>query len=417
MNAEIYKSLKHNFTVNILDGSFFGFAMGFSSFVTILPLFVSTMTDSPLLIGLVPAFHNVGWQLPQLLTSNLVARQRSYKPLVLKNTIHERLPFLGLAIIALLLPRIGTGMGLFFTFLMFAWQGLGGGFAATAWQSMVARIFPPDRRGTFFGLQSSAANLLSSLSAVAAGYILEIFDSHLDFAILFLLTSGIMVISWFFLRATREPDRPVDELPPVQTAIWSKTKDILRADVNFRNFLFARILSQLAMMGFAFYTIYAVRAHNVSESGVGIMTGLLLGVQIVANPIMGWIGDHWSNHAVLKMGMLAAIASALLAWWAPSAGFFYLVYLLIGIANVSIWTTGLAIIHEFGDATERPVYIGMANTFVAPANLISPLLGGLLASMYGYQAAFLASAVAGLAALIAYQFLVVDPRLRHRAEA
>ncbi len=410
MNPEIFKSLKHNFTVNILDGAFFGFAMGFASYVTILPLFVSTMTDSPLIIGLVPAFHNVGWQLPQLLTANIVARQKQYKPLVQKTTIHERLPFLGLAIIALLLPRLGNRLGLFLTFAMFAWQGLGGGFAATAWQSMVAKIFPSDRRGTFFGLQSSAANTLSSFSAVAAGFILEKFESHLDFAICFMLTSVSMVVSWFFLKATREPAHSIDDLPPVQTAVWAKSKEILRTDVNFRNFLFARILSQLAMMGFAFYTVYAVRIHHISESEIGIMTGLLLGVQIVANPIMGWIGDNWSNHTVMKMGMIAATLSALLAWWAPTAGYFYLVYLLTGIANVSIWTTGLAIIHEFGTGAERPVYIGMANTFVAPANVLAPFLGGFLAGISGYPAAFLASAFAGLAAVLAYQYLVNDPR-------
>lgn len=410
MNPEIFKSLKHNFTVNILDGAFFGFAVGFASYVTILPLFVSTMTSSPLLLGLVSAVHNVGWQLPQLLTANKVARQKKHKSLVLRMTIHERLPFLGLAIIALLLPKIGTRLGLFLTFAMFAWQSFGGGFAATAWQSMVARIFPPDRRGTFFGLQSSASNAMASVSAIAAGFILEKFNSHLDFAICFFFTCAGMVISWLFLARTREPERSVDELPPDQPPVWAKSKEILKTDKNFGRFLLARILSQLAMMGFAFYSVYAVGTHHVSESQIGIMTGLLLGVQIIANPIMGWAGDRWSNHTVMRFGMLAATLSALLAWWAPSAEFFYLVYMLTGIANVSVWTTGLAIIHEFGKESERPVYIGMANTLVSPANLLSPFLGGFLASISGYQAAFFASAIAGLAAVLVYQFLVKDPR-------
>ena len=195
-----------------------------------------------------------------------------------------------------------------------------------------------------------------------------------------------------------------------------ENKEILKKDGNFRNFLLARILSQLAMTGFAFYTVYAVGAHHVSESHIGIMTGLLLGVQIVANPIMGWAGDRWSNHAVMRVGMTAATLSALLAWWAPSAGFFYLVYILTGIANVSVWTTGLAIIHEFGKESERPVYIGMANTLVAPANLLSPFLGGFLASISGYPAAFFASAIAGLSAVLAYQFLVKDPRANKKGQ-
>lgn len=410
MDPEIHKSLKHNFTVNLLDGAFFGFAMGFSSFVTILPLFVSTLTSSATIIGLVPAFHNVGWQLPQLLTANQVARQKRIKPMVLRNTLHERFPFLGLAVVALLIPIIGVKAALVLTFVMLAWQGLGGGFTANPWQSMVAKIIPPDRRGTFFGMQSSAANLMASLSAVSAGFILEKYESHLDFAICFTLTAVIMVISMAFLGLTKESERRMDDLPPVQIPVWSRMKDILKRDKNFRWFLTARILTQIAMMGFAFFTVYAVRIHHVSESGVGIMTGILLGSQILANPIMGWIGDRWSNLAVMKIGIIAAILSALLAWWAPTSAYFYLVFLLTGIANVSIWTIGLAIILEFGSESEQPVYIGMANTLVAPANILAPFLGGWLADLSGYPTAFLASAIGGMSALWVYQTLVKDPR-------
>ena len=59
-------NLKHNILVNVLDGAFFGLGFGFASFSTILPLFVSQMTNSAVLIGLVPAIHSMFWQIPQL---------------------------------------------------------------------------------------------------------------------------------------------------------------------------------------------------------------------------------------------------------------------------------------------------------------------------------------------------------------
>ncbi len=63
------KDLRHNYIVNLLDGAFFGFGFGFASISTILPLFISTLTDSALLIGLIPAIHNTGIQLPQIFTA------------------------------------------------------------------------------------------------------------------------------------------------------------------------------------------------------------------------------------------------------------------------------------------------------------------------------------------------------------
>jgi hypothetical protein len=131
------KHFPFNFLVNVIDGGFFGLGLGFASFSTVLPLFVSNLTDSAILIGLIPAIHVVGWQLPQLFTAHRVSQQKRYKPTVMFYTIQERLPFLGLAVVSWFIPKIGPEIALFLIFMLLVWQGLGGGFTATAWQSMI----------------------------------------------------------------------------------------------------------------------------------------------------------------------------------------------------------------------------------------------------------------------------------------
>jgi len=128
MKSAANKTYRFNFIVNLLDGGFFGSALGFASFITVIPLFVDTMTDSAILIGLIPAIHSVGWQLPQLFTANRVARLRRYKPMVLLMSINERLPFFGLALVAWFMPSLGPRIALWMTFGLLVWQGLGGGF-------------------------------------------------------------------------------------------------------------------------------------------------------------------------------------------------------------------------------------------------------------------------------------------------
>jgi MFS family permease len=412
LHPEIRKHLRHNTIVNLLDGAFFGSALGFASFVTVLPLFVSTMTDSALLIGLIPAIHSMGWQLPQLFTANRLSQQKRYRPAVLKATIHERLPFLGLALLAWFTTSMDRQLALALTFLLLIWQGLGGGFTANAWQNMIGKIIPSEQRGTFFGLQSAAANLLSSGAAVLAGLILAQFFAPQNFSLVFLLAAASMGISFYFLSRTREPESLRPE-PPIPTQIfWSKLGAILRRDVNFRWFLGVRMLSQLAMVASSFYTVYVVRYHGLSEVEVGVMTGVLLGVQTLANPLVGWIGDHWSQRLALEIGAGAAALSALMAWWAPSPGWFYLVFTLAGIANAALWTVTLAMTLKFGQEAERPAYIGLSNTLVAPATILAPLLGGILADRLGYAAAFQASAIGGLATVAVLQFFVRDPQPR-----
>jgi len=178
-----------------------------------------------------------------------------------------------------------------------------------------------------------------------------------------------------------------------------------------------RMISQFAVMAYAFYTVYAVSRLGMSVATAGIMTAVMTASQILTNPIMGWLGDRWSHRAVMTMGILAASCSALLAWWAPTVSWFYAVFFLAGISNVAIWTIGLAMILEFGNLTDRPAYIGLGNTLVAPATILAPILGGLLADRSGYPAAFLASAIAGFGAAILLQALFRDPRRKQSPAA
>lgn len=409
MSTETQKNLKFNILANIGDGSFFGFGIGISSFNTVIPLFVSTLTNSAILIGLIPAIHNVGWQFPQLFTAHKITRMPRFKPYVMLMTIQERVPFLGLAIIALLSPMIGPTASLTITFLLLIWQGMGAGLTANAWQNMVSRIIPSDMLATFFGLQSAGSNLLASVGAVIAGYLLQNTASPGSFAICFIASSGMMVISYIFLSLTREPER--QELPEDNSRedFWRKVKDIMKFDVPFRWFIISRNAFQFGMMAQAFYIIYAIKILHMSMEEAGFMTGLLFITQVAANPILGRIADKWNSSNVIKAGAVAIGLASLLAWWAPSAEWFYAVIVLSGTASTAFWTIGIAKSLEFGKEDEKPTYVGLSNTLIAPSTILAPLIGGWLADISSYSVTFITAAVFAVICVISMQIFVKDP--------
>lgn len=413
MNVKNPKDLKFNFTVNILDGGFFGAGLGFASFITIIPLYVSQLTDSAVLIGLIPAIHAVGWQLPQLFTAPRISKLSLYKPMALVMTIIERVPFLGLAIVAWFSPQIGVKWSLILTFILLTLQGFGGGLTANAWQSLMAKVIPVKLHGTFFGVQSSALNLFSAFAAILAGLVLSFYWYPLDFTLCFILAFVAMVISFIFLALTKEKrisfSQPVTE---GSQKFSHKLRSILQEDRDFRWYLVSRMLTQFATMGFAFYTIYAVREFGVDERLIGIMTGILLFTEVIMNPIMGWIGDRRGHLITLQLGIVATIASVLLAWGAQGVVWFFPIFILAGIANIAAWTVPLSMTLEFGSESQRPTYIGLANTLIAPSTFIAPVLAGLLIDRTSYQVAFFASAVAGIATLVVLLVGVTDPRKR-----
>ncbi len=410
MNAEIQKNMKFNYIVNVFDGAFFGFGLGFASFSTVIPLFLSTMTDSAILIGLVMAVHSLGWQLPQLFMARSVARQKRYKPMVVWLTIQERLPFLGLALVALTLPKIGTTAGIVLVFAMLAWQGLGGGVTAAPWQVMINKVIPPDFLATFFGVQGAAANLLASGAAIVAGILLDRIAYPTNYVLVFSIACIWLATSWFFINATREPEHAVDITQIPQTSLLVSVTTILRADRNFVWLLISRMLSQFGMMGFAFYAVHVVHNLGASETQAGIMTSVLMITQVVMNVGMGWLADRWNRKGVLEIGFVAMGLSALTAWLAPSFVWFFLVMALTGIANTALWTIMMALSLQFGSDETRPMYIGMVNTLITPFTILAPLLGGWLANGSGYTATFLASAICSSIAFVVLHFRVKDPK-------
>jgi MFS family permease len=412
LEESVRRHLKYNITVNLLDGAFYGLGWGFGSVGTIITLFVSRMTHSAILIGLIPAIHAVGWQLPQLFMANSVSRLRRYKPMVMWITIHERLPYLGLALVALFMTSLGNKAALVLTFLMLIWEGLGAGFTANGWQSMIAKIIPPDWRGTFFGAQAALANVLMSIAAVTAGYILDRVHDPLNFTACFLLTVVGMGISYIFFGLTREPVDHEKNIPAVQPSPWKGGLEILRRDRNFSAYVVVRMLSQFATMGFAFYILYGLRRFGMSDLTAGLLTAAVTITSTIANALMGWLGDRLGHRIMLIAGSVAVTLSSLLAWGAPSLNWMYLVFILSGLANVAYWTIGMAITVEFGNEETRPTYIGLSNTLVAPFTIIAPLLGGWIADTAGFQTTFMISAVGGLVIAGLLYWLVRDPRPR-----
>ena len=404
------KHLRYNVTVNLLDGGFFGFALGFASFSTIIPLFVTTMTQSAVLIGLAPAIHTIGWQLPQLFNAAQISRARKIKPIVLRNTLHERFPFLLLAIIAFLIPALGKEWALFITFIALTWQGLGGGITANPWTSFISKIIPAESRGTFFGLQGGLVNLMVSISAIGAGYLLERVAYPYNYGISFLIASAALAASYLAIARSREPSDNEKVIPQIQTSIWNDAKAILAKDKNFVWFLLVRALSQFSMMGFGFYILLGLRRFGMDTITAGFLTAAVTLTQTFANAGMGWLGDRIGHRKLLIFGAFAGVTSIAIAWYAPSINWLYPAFIISGFANVAVWTISIAFTVDFGTESERPTYIGLSNTLIAPATVLAPIIGGWLVDNLDFEPMFAISAIIGIVTALILIFMIKDPR-------
>lgn len=407
--AEVARNYHWNFAVNLLDGAAFWFGFGFVSSSTILPLFVSKLTTNPLALGLLAVLAQGSWFLPQLFTANAVEQLARKKPVVVNlGFFLERLPTWLLVIAALAAGRSPV-LALILFMAGYAWHGLGAGFVATAWQDLLARCFPVNRRGRMLGTTMFIGAGTGAIGSALSAWLLAEYRFPLNFAYIFAIAAAAITLSWAFLALTREPVQAVSVPPQSNHQFWTGLPVILRQDRNFRRFVVARTLMALGGMGGGFVTVAAVARWQVPDSTVGLYTGMLLAGQTVGNLTLGWLADRMGHKLPLEIGALTSCLAFACAWLAPSAGWYLLVFFLSGITLGAIIVSGILVVMEFCEPERRPTYTGLANTGVGMVGIVAPLLGAWLASVH-YGLLFAISATVNLLALMAMHWWVQEPR-------
>jgi MFS family permease len=410
LTAEMYKNYRWNFGVNFLDGAWFWFGYSFISATTLLPLFVSKLTTNPFWIALLAVLAQAAWYLPQLFAANATERLSRKKPIVINlGFFTERLP-VWLLPIAALLSVYSPPLALVIFFIAYAWHGLGAGLIAPAWSDMIARCFPVDKRGWYFGFTAFIGTGVGIFGAAFSSWLLANYEYPYNFAISFTLAAASITLSWAFLAMTREPvQRVPDTVKAQQRAPMAKTGAILKGDANYRQFLVARVLSNLGRMGAGFLTVAAITQWSVSDATVGIYTAALFLGQTIGNLLAGVVADRWGHKVVLELGQVMAIFGFGLAWLAPSPDWYYLIFFASGVAMGITVVSSVLIVMEFSKAEHRPTYVGIGNTVSGIASAVAPLIGGLLA-VFHYDWVFLASAILSVAGLIVLRLRVTEPR-------
>ncbi len=394
------RSARRNFWMNVGDGATFAFGLSMVSRYTVLPLFVSRMNSDPLLLGVLPALFSLGWLLPQLFTAPLVSSLPRRLPFVLKVTIGERLPFLLFGIVLLLWPQLPPWVLLVTCFGCYVVHTICAGVAATAWQDLLARVVPADRWGRLFGMTNALGGGLGVLGALVAGWALMQLPFPQNVGLLSLLCFAALVVSFVFLALVVEPSQPT--APRVPMLLYLRgLLPLLRRDAAFRSYLFSRSTIALALTGHSFITAAALARFSVSDALVGTFTAWLLGSQAVAHYLLGSLSDRWGHKQVLELSTAVGVASLLLALVAPSPSTgLWPCLSWSACASAGYQLSGYTLAMAFSNEAERPTYIGLANTALAPVGIIGPLAVAQLAASFGYPTLFATTALIGAIGLV-----------------
>jgi MFS family permease len=113
---------------------------------------------------------------------------------------------------------------------------------------------------------------------------------------------------------------------------------------------------------------------------------------------------------VLTGAALAMAGAPLVALLAPSTGWLVLTFVLLGAGMAGEQASSLNIILEFCAPEDRPTYIGLTNTLLAPVLILAPIVGGWLATIFGFPALFIVAALIASGGALLLALWVREPR-------
>ncbi|MGD2104415.1 MAG: MFS transporter [Anaerolineae bacterium] len=418
------REVQRSFALGVFNGALFNFAARLIDPPLVLTWFVSQLTPSNLLVGMVAPLGQACWFLPQVFVSTRIQRMERKMPgYSLAAAIRVVVWFL-LAAAVWFIDTPTILLLSFFALYSTAWAA--GGLAGLSFFDVVAKTIPARRRGSLFAWRQ----FLGGLLGLGAGWVVNVilrqpaFPFPRGHAFLFLLYGITIIPAMGAFAAIREPPGQEVLAPLSHSGQLRRAREVLRTDAVYRRYIAARLVLGLAEVALPFYGIYAKRVLEAPESMVGIYVATRVAAQLMFNLPWGWLSDRHGNQIVMRLmsigsGLAAAGGVALVV--AVESGRLHggrLPYLAVplfflnGAVLPGKILSGSNFLLELVSEGQRPLYLGLSNTLMGVVVLISGL-GGLIVDLLGFVGLF--TAVAGLCAA-AYVLASTLPTSRQRQE-
>lgn len=377
-------------------GEIISFSIGFTFFDagTVLVGFVTALTASPVLLGLLPTIAQFGFGLPQLLVARYLAHRPRKLPFLIVASLLRNLPLFVLA--AVTWSRPSPSVLLITFFICYALFSIWMGAESVAWIDIFAKIAPEDQRGQI----SALGRTIGTIGSVAAGFLVARILANAahfpqNYAVLFLLTALLLTVAFLSFAFVREPvDLPATPAvnprgAPDDRSVLAQGRQIWQHDDHFRLLIWARVLAVAHLVAVPFYLRFARDVVQIDEATIGSFVSALMIGQLLASGLWGWISARAGVRMVVTVSLVIATVLPLYVLITPALPpqAFLLVYVGTGMVLASELIGWMNLTLEVAPAARRPLYISLQATLLLPANLL-PLFGGVALEFLPYPIFF-----------------------------
>jgi MFS family permease len=401
-------NLKRNYFAHFTHGmlGMTGFRLIFAP--TFVPAYLHMLTGSAFMVGMGQALIQAGAIASPVMGAAQIEHRRHVMPTAMTIGVLMRVQLLGLALAGWFL----TGHVLLLaTFAFLFLFGFFLGSQRVAFQVVLAKVIPIRLRGRLQAWRNLAGGAIAAgLSWWAGVYLIDgnaLGNGYATtFMVAFVLTSAGLATLWMFMR---EPGSPTVR---AQMPILDRIREfpVLLADRDYRNFLVALVFATMGRIALPFCIIHAGRQMEVDGAAIGLFSLAFLGADTATNLVWGTLGDRYGFRFTFIGTVTLWLVSLGLMTVAAAPWQFLLAFFGLGAAMSGNMMSVTTLVLEFGHRDDIPMRLALSTTAETTVATLGPLVGGLVAALFGLVPVFLL-AIASLAiALVVLVFRVREPR-------
>jgi MFS family permease len=408
-SLHVRRNLTSNYIAHLLHGMLGQTGFKLLTAPTFLPAYIMMLSGgSNVAVGLALSLQSLGMMLTPLIGANLIEHRTRVLPVGFFTGGAMRAMILCIALSGILLAsEIALVAIMFFLLVLGLFQGMQG----VIFNVLMAKVIPVTLRGRLTGVRNFLAGIISAaLAWFAAEYFLGEDPTSAGYSYTFIAAFVLTTAGLLCLILDREPQPPTVR---ARVSLFQRLEELpalMRTDPAFTKYFLARALATMGRMAVPFYILYAGQTIGLTGQTIGIVSFTFLLAATVSNLIWGMLADRLGFRAIFVWSIALWVASTVVLMLSAGLVMTAVVFAGIGAAVQGFQNASVNLTLEFGHRDDLPVRIAIANTTSELAGTIGPLLGGVLATLFGYTAVFVVSIsflVVGGAVVLAY---VPEPR-------
>jgi MFS family permease len=405
----VWANLRRNYLGHYLHGMLGMTGFRLISAPTFLPAYLHLISGSAAVVGLGLALQQLGGIIAPIFGASKVEHLPRVMPAAVWIGISGRIAILGMALSGWFLKGQPLVIALLSFILMF---GISMGAQRVVFSLLMSKVIPINRRGRLQAWRNATGGLIAAVLAYFAGkWFIEtnLFGNGYSttFILAFLLTSAGL---WALQMLMREPD-------PVTLRNQTRLRDRLRdfpamfaQDRAYGWFLGVQMLATSARIATPFFILHVGKTVGTDGATLGLLSAAFLGADTLSNLLWGYLGDKTGFRLVLVLSIVLWIGATILAMTVHEPSAMFLTFAGLGAALAGYQMAAGTMILEFGDRHDLPMRLAVSTTAESITATAGPLIGGVVAQMFGFPVVFTASLVMLSLALAVLLIFVKEPR-------